>query len=173
MQNRKILFMFMILGFLIPSGTIMAQSATAATIPLTGTIWGSYDPGFEGEGAWVGYAMISVNGGTPRKATIADRNTSAAFYKDGSFSGTEVITLTFVDGSGTFCIDGRFCASLGMTPSFYTLFENGKIARGTGKYAKAEGDVTVVGPFIMPGPDMKAGTALWVAQIYGTISGVN
>jgi hypothetical protein len=173
MKNRKILFIFMILGFLIPSVAIMAQSVTLATIPLTGTIWGSYNPDFEGKGAWVGYAMISVNGGTPSKATIADRNTGGAFYKDGSFTGTEVITLTFVDGSGTFCIDGRFSASRGMTASFYTLFEAGKISRGTGKYAKAEGDVTVVGPFIMPSPDMKAGTALWIAEIYGTISGVN
>lgn len=173
MQNRKILFLFMILGFLIPSGTIMAQSATVATIPFTGTIWGSYDPGFEGKGAWVGYAIISINGGAPGKATFADRNTGATFYKDGSFSGTEIITLTFVDGSGTFCIDSRFSASVGRTPSFYTLFESGKISRGTGKYAMAAGDVTVVGPFIMPSPDMKAGAAVWAAEIYGTISGVN
>ena len=34
-------------------------------------------------------------------------------------------------------------------------------------------DLTVVGPFIMPSEDMKPGTALWIAEIYGTLSGVD
>jgi len=173
MQTRKFLLAFMIIGFLFISGAVSAQAAPAATIPFQGTIWGSYDPGYEGKGAWVGSAVISINGGPPRKATFADRNTGASFYKDGSFSGTETITLTFVDGSGVLYIDGRFCASPGRTPGYDTLYEIGSITRGTGKYAKAKGDVTVVGPFIMPAEDMKAGTALWIAEIYGTISGVD
>lgn len=172
MKTRNILTAFVIVGFLLMSGAVSAQSAPGPTIPLSGTIWGSYDPGFEGKGGWVGNAIISVNGGAPRKATFADRNTGASFYKDGSFSGSEVITLTFADGSGVLYIDGRFCCSPGRTPGYNTLYEIGSISRGSGKYAKAKGDVTVVGPFIMPAEDMKAGTALWIAEIYGTLAGV-
>jgi hypothetical protein len=173
MQIRKVsLAFFVAVFFLLASGALMAQASASGSAQLWGTVWGSYDPGFEGNGAWVGYALISLNGGPARKASMADRNTSVLAKTDGSLVGSEVITLTFLDGSGALSIEGHFSGIPGRTPSFNTLYELGTILNGTGKYSRAKGEATIVGPFIMPGPDLKPATALWIAEIYGTISGV-
>jgi len=86
--------------------------------------------------------------------------------------GTEAITLTFPDGSGTVEIQAQYDGIPAATPGLYTLHEVGTFANGTGKWANASGQVTVTGPFVLPHSDIAPGSPPWIAEIHGTISGV-
>ena len=162
-------------GILAATVSLLAQSAGAskgAAVPLKGTIYGTFNQSFEGNGAWVGHAVIAFGDKPIRKASMVDRNASCAQNKDGSIKGAEIITLTFLDGSGTLDIDGHFDGIPAKTPSLYTLHETGTISRGTGKYAHVKGQVKVDGPFLFPDTGTTPGTPPWIAEIHGTIAGV-
>lgn len=162
-------------GLLIAALSLLAQSVgtpKGGTVPVRGTIYGTFNQAFEGNGAWVGHAVIAFGTKPAHKASMVDRNASCTQNKDGSIKGAEIITLTFLDGSGTLDIDGRFDGIPAKTPSLYTLHETGTISRGTGKFARAKGQVKVDGPFLFPDTGMTPGTAPWIAEIHGTIAGV-
>ena len=172
MKTRILVLVILFGGFLLLAAPLSAQ-ASKGTAPLLGTIYGTYDPAFEGNGAWVGNAVISVGGKAALKASMADRNTSFAQNADGSIKGTETITLTFLDGSGTIAIDAKFDGiPSSKSPSLFTLHESGTIARGTGKYSQAAGSVKVDGPFLFPDPDLSPGAAPWIAEMSGSVSGL-
>jgi len=170
MITRTLLPALLAAGALLAATGLWAQSK--AGVPVTGTIYGSFNAAFEGKGAWVGHAVVSFGGKPPLKASMVDRNVSFAENNDGSIQGAEIITLTFLDGSGTLDIDGRFQGIPAKTPSLFTLHETGTISRGTGKYAKAKGQVKVDGPFLFPDSGKTPGTAPWIAELHGTVSGV-
>jgi hypothetical protein len=172
MKKKRIVIAVLSAGFLVASAILLAQATGSPAMKVSGTIYGSYDPAFEGNGAWVGNAVISLGGKPALKASMADRNTSFAQNKDGSIKGTETITLTFLDGSGTLAIDARFDGIPAKSPSLFTLRESGTIARGTGKYTNAAGSVKIDGPFLFPDPDLTPGAALWIAEMKGSISGL-
>jgi hypothetical protein len=140
-------------------------------VPVSGTIYGAFDYTFEGKGAWVGYALISIGDAPPRAASFADRNTSFGMTKNGAIYGTETISLRFLDGSGTFDVVARFDGIPNNTPNLYTLHEVGTIANGTGEYAGASGQFVVTGPFLFPDPTSTPGAPPWIAEIHGVISG--
>lgn len=170
MNTRNLVAILLAVGALAIATSLLAQSKAA--IPVNGTIYGTFNATFEGKGAWVGHAVVAFGGKPARKASMVDRNVSFSENKDGSIVGAEIITLTFLDGSGTLDIDGRFQGVPAKTPSLFTLHETGTISRGTGKYAKAKGNVKIDGPFLFPDSGMTPGTAPWIAELHGTISGV-
>jgi hypothetical protein len=135
-------------------------------------LYGTYSQSFEGNGAWVGHAVLVFGDKPPRKASMVDRGASCTQNKDGSIKGSEIITLTFLDGSGTLDIDGRFDGLPGRTPCLFTLRETGTITRGTGKYAHVNGRVKVEGPFLFPDTGTTPGAAPWIAELHGTLAGV-
>lgn len=132
------------------------------------------------EGAWVGYMLVRFGAEPVRLARFQDRNTGITPGDDGvSFSGTETITVTFVDGSGTFEIVARFDAVPTGTPAMYMLHETGSIANGTGAYTGVGGSVSVTGPFMHPDPAVNPGALLdadspppWLAKLHGRITGL-
>jgi hypothetical protein len=172
MKTRAHVLAVFLGGFLLVAAPLSTQATGNSATAVSGTIYGTYDPAFEGNGAWVGNAVISIGGKSALKASMADRNTSFAQNKDGSIKGTETITLTFLDGSGTLAIDARFDGIPAKSPSLFTLHESGTIARGTGKYAHAAGSVKIDGPFLFPDSDLTPGTAPWIAEMSGSISGL-
>jgi len=148
-----------------------AVQAVGVSLPVSGTVYGAYDYTFEGKGAWVGHAILSVDG-TLVTADMADRNLTHGRRDNGAIYGTEAITLTFADGSGTVEIQAQYDGIPAATPGLYTLHEVGTFANGTGKWANASGQVTITGPFVLPHSDMAPGAPPWIAEIHGTISGV-
>ena len=100
------------------------------------------------------------------------RRTDVEQKKNGVIAGTETISLSFVDGSGSFDILARFNGIPASTPGLYTLHEAGAIANGLGQCKGLSGSVTVHGPFMFPDPKLK-GDTLWMAEIHGTALGVN
>ena len=138
---------------------------------VSGTIYGSFDYGFEGKGAWVGHAILAIGGNPPVKATIVDRNNSIARTPDGAISGTETITFSLPDGS-SFDVRAKFTGIPASTPGLYRLDETGTIANGTGAYDRVSGQVVVQGPFLFPDPATTPGAPPWIAEIHGVIQGL-
>ena len=159
-------------GLLVAAATLLGQPPRGTPVPVKGTLYGTYNQAFEGNGAWVGHAVIAFGDKLVQKASMVDRGASCTQNKDGSIKGSEIITLTFLDGSGTLDIDGRFDGLPGRTPSLFTLRETGTITRGTGKYARVNGQVKVEGPFLFPDPGITPGAAPWIAELHGTLTGV-
>jgi hypothetical protein len=164
--------------------TMMASAAQAQLRPkpeaigrarameISATIYGSFDYNFEGSGAWVGNTLIRFGEQPAKVATFADRNTSFHQRANGAIYGTETISLSFADASGTFDIVARFEGTPGATPGLFMLHEIGVIANGTGAYSGVSGYVTVQGPFLYPDPSVTAGAPPWIAEIHGAISGL-
>jgi hypothetical protein len=138
---------------------------------LCGTIFGSYDYGFEGKGAWVGHAILAIEGRPPLQATFVDRNTSIARKPEGEIWGTETITLKTPAGD-SFEVCGKFTGSPASTPGLYTLHETGTIANGTGAFDHISGQVVVQGPFMFPDPAVTTGAPPWIAEIHGLVRGI-
>lgn len=139
---------------------------------VSGTIFGAYDYSFEGKGAWVGQAIVRIEGRAAAKATFVDRNNSIVRNNDGAISGTETITLSFPDG-GSFEVIAKFKGTPASTPGLYTLQETGTIANGTGAYDRVSGSVVVQGPFLLPDPAVTPGAPPWIAEIHGVLQGLN
>ena len=110
-----------------PAGLfIMAQRGVQAQgrgVPVSGTIYGTYDYDFEGKGAWVGHALLSFGGKPPVAATFVDRNTSFGQKNNGAIYGTETISLSFTDG-GTLEIFATFNGTPAATANLYNLRSN-------------------------------------------------
>ena len=138
---------------------------------VSGTIYGSYDYGFEGKGAWVGDAILAFDGHSPIKATFVDRNNSISRTPDGGIIGAETITLSLPDG-GSFQIRAKFTGTPAATPGLYTLHETGWIAHGTGSYSEISGHVVIEGPFLFPDKNATPGPPPWIATIHGVVSGL-
>jgi hypothetical protein len=134
-------------------------------VTISGTIYGTLGLAPEGVPAWIGHAVVSFGNQPPVISDFVDRNTSAAFKKNG-ISGTEIISLEFTDGS--FDIVGRFEVSAGSTPALFFLHETGTIANGKGKYANASGQVSIQGPAVEP-PSSEDGVPMWISEIHGVM----
>jgi hypothetical protein len=147
------------------------KSGQLQAVQISGTIYGSFDYDFEGVGAWVGHVLVSFGDKPAKVATFADRNTSFNQRKNGAIYGTETISLSFTDGSGTFDILATFEGTPGATPGLFDLHEIGTIANGTGEYSRVSGSVTVHGPFLFPDPSITQGAPLWISEVHGAILG--
>ncbi len=148
-----------------------AASAQAPAAQLSATLYGNFDYAFEGRGAWVGHALVSIGGGPAKTAEFADRNTSIAMRANGAIYGTETISVHFLDGSGDFQIMSQFEGTPAPTPGLYNLHEVGAITNGTGDYAGISGVVAVEGPFMFPDPRITTGAPPWIATVHGSIQG--
>jgi hypothetical protein len=150
-----------------PGPTAQAQSPGGG-VTISGTIYGTLGLAPEGVPAWIGNAMVSFGNGPALIATFIDRNNSADFKKHG-LSGTETISLEFLDGSGSFDIVGRFNVSQASTPGLFVLHETGYITNGKKNYANLSGRVTVQGPAVEPPPE--GGVPMWISEIHGVTVG--
>lgn len=145
----------------------MQSSAESNYQDISGTLYGNYDYSFEGNGAWVGHAVLEIADRPSLQATFVDRNTSLDRKPDGKICGTETITFCLVDG--TFEVCAKFTGIPQSTPQLYTLHETGWIANGTGAYQAFSGHVIVEGPFLLPDPSSTAGAPPWIAELHGVI----
>jgi hypothetical protein len=107
-----------------PVPAVQAQSPGGG-VTISGTIYGTLgqDPMYPDDPekiAWVGHAMVSFGNAPALIASFIDRNNSASFKKHG-LSGTETISLEFLDGSGGFDIVGRFNVSEASTPGLFCI----------------------------------------------------
>jgi hypothetical protein len=141
-----------------------------SVVEFSGTIYGSFDYQFEGNGAWVGHAILAIGGKPPLKAAIVDRNDSFERSPDGGVSGTETIRMSFPDG--TFDISGAFTAASGPTPGLWRFHETGWIGNGTGVYKDVSGHVVLYGPGLVPDPGMTPGAPLWISEMHGILEGL-
>ncbi len=147
------------------------SSTTDNSKEVSGTIYGSYDYGFEGKGAWVGDAILAFDGQSPVKATFVDRNNSISRTPEGGIIGAETITLRFADGA-SFEVRAKFTGTPASTPGLYTLHETGWVANGTGAYKQVSGHVVIEGPFLFPDPNATPGAPPWIATIHGVVNGL-
>jgi len=151
-----------------------APPASASTygVPVSGTIYGSFDYSFEGKGAWVGYAVLKFGDREPVMASIVDRNTSYQEGKNGVARGTEVVTFTLLDGSGTFEANASFMGIPGATPSLYNLSETASLENGTGRFAGISGQIATHGPYLYPNPAKTPGAPPWIGETHGVVFGL-
>lgn len=154
------------LVFALPSSVGQVLKGSKA-LPISATICATYDPAFEGVGAWVGFALVQIGNADPVEATVVDRNMSHGLKNNMAIYGTEVITFTFADGS--FELVGRYEGSKASTPGLYTLHEVGTISNGTGRYARMSGHASVEGPFLFPFLGIVNGPAPWMAELHGVM----
>jgi hypothetical protein len=147
-------------------------AASTGSTAVSGTFYGAFDYAFEGKGAWVGYAVFQFGDRSPAMASFVDRNTSYAEGKNGVAKGTETISVTLLDGSGTFELNARFMGIPGATPSLYNLSETSTFANGTGQYAGISGQLTTHGPYLYPNPAITPGAPLWIGEAHGVALGL-
>jgi len=117
----------------------------------------------------VGHLLVSIGDEPAKVATLVDRNTGMNPNADGTITGSETISLSFVDGSGSFDILGKFVVTPSATPALAYLSEAGQIVNGTGNYACASGWVSVQGPFLLPFTPSVQGSPQWIAELHGEI----
>lgn len=139
---------------------------------ITGTIYGSYDYGWEGKGAWVGHAILTIGDRPPVTATFIDRSESFARKPNGDVFGTETMTLSFPDGA-TFDVHAAFTGTARSTPGLFTFQETGWIVNGTGAYSGVAGHVVLHGPFVVPDPAVTPGAPPWIAEMHGVVQGLS
>lgn len=147
-------------------------SITANSKEVSGTIYGSYDYKFEGKGAWVGAAILAIEGRPLVKATFVDRNNSISRTAEGGIIGDETITLSLPDGD-SFEVRAKFTGTPASSPGLYTLHETGWLANGTGAYKRVSGHVVIEGPFLFPDPNATPGAPPWIATIHGVVNGLS
>ena len=162
---------------LAPAHRALAQAKTTGVL-VSGIIYGQFGFDDNGELHWLGHASVSFDKKPPVFAKIVDKNIGG----DGNNYSHEQITFTFIDGSGSFDVLGRFTANAGSTPGLYYLHEEGSIANGTGKYANASGKVTLQGPYVWPdewwlitdleGEWPGAGWPMWMPEVHGIMFGI-
>ena len=151
---------------------LQAKPQCPAQIPpltLAGTIYGTFDPANPGGPAWVGHLLVTIGDEPAQVATIVDRNTGMVPNANGTITGSETISVTFTDGSGSFDIVGEFVVTPAASPALAYLNETGKIANGTGVYAHASGWVFLHGPFLLPFTPPVQGPPQWIAELHGEI----
>ncbi len=136
-------------------------------LSVSGSLFGrlDVDPANPARRAWIAEATFSF-GDEVLKASIIDRGvTRSAFSPSGTWSGTELWTVTFADGS-TFQFESSYQVSAGSAPGFYVLHETGSIINGTGRFQNASGQLSVQGPFLLP-PGWVPGEPKWISEIHG------
>lgn len=155
--------------FLSPAPKAQAQDH-GRSVTVSGTIYGTLDLAREGGPAWVGHVLVSFDNRPPLTADFVDRNTSFVQKKNG-ISGSEIISLEFTDGSGSFDIVGRFESNMTSAPGLGLLHETGSIANGTGNYVNVSGQVSIQGPAVVP-PSPEGGAPMWISEIHGVVLGL-
>jgi hypothetical protein len=135
----------------------------AKAVRISGTIAGAWDYVLN---AWAGYTFIQFGDQPVKTARLVDRGGD----------GTEIQTLTFLDGSGSFEIVCQYTIEEGSTPMLLELIEEGTITNGTGDYANASGSVRVRGPFLAFDPPAGSNDPTpinpWIASMHGEIRGL-
>ncbi len=154
-----------------PAEKAQAQPNSGA-IPLTGWLSGrlDVDPQNPNARAWIAEAAFSINDEV-LSATIIDRAVAGGrshVNNGGGWSGTELWSVTFQDGS-TFEVEATYNASPSSAPGLYTLHETGKLVNGTGRFQNASGELSIQGPFVAPKKAGIAGVPRWISEIHGSI----
>ncbi len=114
-------------------------------------------------------------------ATILDQGVEGKHWHDnspasGGWSGNEHWVVTFYDPQvGGFELDAHYQASPSSAPGLFTLHETGSIVNGTGRFARASGQISIQGPFTVPlgavpAPDERQ--LFWISEIHGSIQGM-
>ena len=156
-------FLALALAFAASAQQPPKSSSAGKTYPLSGSLFATNTPGV----GWTGYAFIALGGNSVKEAAISVQNHSVNPRPNGAIYGSETITFTFTDGSGSFQADVDFASALASTPNMGTVHENGVILNGTGKYALASGILTCRGHVILGKNPMP-----WMSELHGSISGV-
>jgi len=148
--------------------------AKSHAVQFSASCYATYDFHFEGNGAWFGHLWVKLGDQPVKLATFVDRGTSFGMNNDRSYYGTETMSVTFVDGSGTFDILFSFESTPGSAPFMMKLHAIGAIAKGTGDYVHATGVVTAEGPYLdYPESESEiAGPLTTISEMHGQISGL-
>ncbi|MFT3829162.1 MAG: hypothetical protein QM691_05575 [Opitutaceae bacterium] len=149
----------------------------AAPVAISATIFGKFLIPADGGPAWAGHLLLKIGNGAVRVATFVDRGDGPpAMREDGTLLGTETITVSLVDGTGSFTIKAAFEAPPAATPGLFLLNEAGTISGGDGVFEGMTGHVTIKGPFVFPeevlNPAAKLAPSLWIAQLRGRVRGI-
>jgi hypothetical protein len=138
-------------------------------VELKGTITSQFNYTFMG---WEGRALISINGGEARWATMVTTGSPPQFKEDGAPYGTEINQFIFEDGSGSFEVSGPWESSWSGTPGLLDYYSVAQLGKGTGDYAGITGTVVTVGPFLMPTPPSPNLNTLFIGEMYGLVRGL-
>lgn len=153
----------------------------APPVTFSGSIYAHFDLEV---GAWVGHAMVSIGNQPPKFATIVDESTGAGApprqtTREGMWYGTELMVMTFVDGSGTIEFTSKYRATPESAPGLFELHEVSSITKGTGDYAGISGTASIQGPFIGASAAVDynlnedpSAPLLWISAVHGQISGL-
>ncbi len=145
------------------------MNAPRDEVEICGTIYGSYDYGSEGQGAWVGHAILALGGQAPITATFVDRDNTGERIGGGT-RGTETISFCFPNGD-TLELFAVFVRTPASAPGLNMLHGTGRIAHATGVFRGLSGYMIFDGPFLMPDASVTSGTPLWIAEIHGLLFG--
>jgi hypothetical protein len=121
---------------------------------------------------WQGRALISLDGGPAREATVVTISGDLQFKEDGAPYGTELNQIIFDDGSGSFEISARWESSWTGTPGLLDFYSVGKLQNGTGDYAGIAGPLITIGPFLSPFPQFNNVDTLFIGEMYGSVRGL-
>jgi len=156
-------------------------AAPGRSAQFAATIYGHLDLNV---GAWVGHAIVTFDKEPPKMATIIDASTDFGVppgqaTKDGMWYGKELMTLSFVDGSGSFEFASKYYATPAGAPGLYTLHETSTIGNGTGDYVGISGTASIEGPFVGASIAVEYNIfvdenapLLWIASVRGQVSGL-
>lgn len=133
------------------------------------------------EGGWSGTAFLAIGKALPVKADLKDESLTtrtkppfAPFEHKSGLWGAERYIFTFgaAEDDNTLLMEVDYMGMFTPAPFLAQYNATGKIIGGTGAYANASGNVTAHGPFIVAplpgGPPFSA----WMAELKGTICGV-
>jgi len=143
--------------------------AKAHAVAVSASVFGYFDYDM---GAWVGNVLLQIGDQPVKIAYFVDRNTGYEPLPNGAARGTETMSVSLLDGSGTFDLFSRFVGTPTSVPGLYQLHETGKIANGTGQFSGAIGTVAIEGPYmnIDPVPDTPTP---FIGSMHGEISEPN
>lgn len=147
-----------------------AASAPPKAISISGTQSATFNYGMM---SWDGTNLISFGGQPAKAAKAISGGGSVAVDANGMITGTEILTLVFKDGSGSFDMVCRFRGTPGSTPGLVHLHELGTVGNGTGDYAKISGTVVIQGTFLNPFPVWEDTVPSYVGQVDGSVSGIS
>jgi len=157
------------------------SGATNTALTFSGSIYAHLDLAV---GAWVGHAMVSIGNQPPKFATIVDQSTGAGAppshrTREGMWYGTELMVMTFVDGSGSIEFTSKYRATPESAPGLFELHEVCSITNGTGDYAGISGTASIQGPFIGASAAIEynmnedpSAPLLWISAVHGEVTGL-
>lgn len=160
------------LTFVAPAGIPTSYAGPAHAprachrVILKGTVMSQFNYTVMG---WEGRALISINGGEAKWATMVTTGSPPQFKKDGAPFGTEINVFIFEDGSGSFELSGPWESSWSGTPGLLDYYSVAQLAKGTGDYEGITGTVVTVGPFLMPTPENPNLNTLYIGEMYGLV----